>query len=160
MDLSPLVPIGYILGLVSGLIIGIQDARHREITLWPILGLWGSGFAIQYGKPWMVIVSDFSLNILFVALLMGILILYFRLRGKSSIMDSMIGWGDVLVLGAAGTWFNLPGYLLFYACSVVLALVISIGYLMVRKLDWRTYPIPLASYLVLGGIGVRIWLDV
>lgn len=147
-----------ITGLACCLIIGMQDIRSRQISLWPVLLLLLVGFVFRIHLPLAILMTDFGLNVAFVALLIGILIVYFRLRGKKQVLDHLIGWGDILFLIAAGAWFSLEYYLLFYALSVLLALTLSLLYFAIKRIDAASYPIPLAAYLATGGIVLQLVL--
>ena len=139
-------------GGVCCLLIAVQDARSREISAWPLAGILLSGFLFQSGTPWQETLRSFGLNVAFVGFLLGFLVCYFRLRGKTQVIDKLIGWGDILMLVAAGSWFSFEGFLLFYAFSVLLALLASLVYLHLYRIDRKTYAVPLASYLAAGGI--------
>ena len=114
------------------------------------------------------LLDDFRLTLLhtlinstFLAFQFFMLWLYFvRVKGKESLVDTMIGKGDLAFLLAVTPAFSFGYYVLFYVSGLILALVLNLFYPFQRKTQ-GTIPLAgiLSSYLILVILVARYILD-
>jgi len=133
-----MVLLAVILILVSIL---YQDFRYREIWWFtPPLLLIG---AIIY--KWEILNWHYFLfNFLFISLVISFLVVYVRIRFKSSnLFKDYFGLGDVLVLLAITPLFAFPYFIYFFTISTVFSLI---GYLTLSLFKAQK-SIPYAGYI-------------
>lgn len=120
-----------------------QDFRYREIwwftpPLLLIVGFW---------YKWNMINWEYFLyNFLFIALLIGFLIIYVRIRfGSNNLFRDYFGLGDVLVLLAITPLFGFPFFIYFFTVSTIISLI---GYILMSLFKAQK-SIPYAGYISL-----------
>jgi hypothetical protein len=132
-------------GITSGFII-YQDITSRRINLMLTLALIALiivRYAIFNAR------DQFLQNVLFCLLYFllsyMILRLYFYLKGKSKekIIDSKIGWGDVVLLFAVGCTIEPEKMILFFTITFIFALVVHAMFSRAKR------TVPLAAYLMI-----------
>lgn len=140
--------IGLTLGLGAALIIAYQDIKDREIHIAAFV-LFFLG-AISYGllKENHEFVSNSLTNLGLVVIILAILVLFFRIKGRPIKVDKELGKGDLFMLAVLCLWFSPSEFILFYACSCVILSLIAILLLGTKKID-KGYPIPLAGGLAI-----------
>lgn len=138
----------YVSGAVFCLLIAWEDFRFREIR-WFWFLLFG-GLGIMQGI--MTLGSDyFGIHLpglVMIALMIGLVVLYFRLKRNGPVMDSFLGWGDVIMLIALVLWLEAQAFLLFYVVGLSLT-VLYYGLMQRLKKLPKDHPIPLAGILAI-----------
>lgn len=135
-------------GWLCCLVIARQDFRRREIHVGPLLLFGLLGGIIRFREWGQVFWHFFLTNVLVVAILLGTILLYFRIRGDAEVMDVKLGWGDIVMLLTLAAWMEPFNYLLLYSLTTS---VLSLVYGLLRRykrIDAQ-YPIPLAGWLAL-----------
>ncbi len=135
----------WVVGGLSCLLIAYEDIRSRTVSVvWLVaFGLAGLGFQLAYSQP----LWDIAWNLVLLGFIIGIILLFYRLKGQK-VMDRALGWGDVVMLIGLAMWFDTAGFLGFY---VVSTLLISFIFLTLRafKRIPKDYPIPLAGFMAI-----------
>jgi hypothetical protein len=124
----------------------VQDFRFRAISWICIPLLFISVLAKALFVSDSLVVLDYIMqNILFIILQMGVLILYFSIRKKKfeSVINSYIGWGDILFFVAIAPALCFGNFLLFIVFSI-LFILISYSILSIFKINTNKQ-IPLAG---------------
>jgi hypothetical protein len=75
-----------------------------------------------------------------------VLVIYLRLKGIKGIMDTYLGWGDIVMMIAVLPWFSFEQYIFWYVGSTIFALMVSLFIIKLRKKE-KDYPIPFAGYM-------------
>lgn len=120
-----------------------QDFRYREIWWFtpPLLligGFWYKWDLLNW--------ESFLYNFLFIALLIGFLIIYVRIRfGSNNLFKDYFGLGDVFVLLAITPLFGFPFFIYFFTCGTIISLI---GYLFLSLFKTQK-SIPYAGYISL-----------
>lgn len=131
--------------LVIALLISIlyQDFRYRQIWWFtPPLLLMGGFFYKWKILNW----EHFLMNLLFISMMIGLLIIYVRIRFNSAnLFKDYFGLGDVLVLIAVIPFFGFPFFIYFFTFSTLVSLL---GYL-ISSLFKVQKSIPYAGYVSL-----------
>ncbi|WP_353780260.1 hypothetical protein [Winogradskyella sp. 3972H.M.0a.05] len=121
-----------------------QDVKQRSIhILLPVasllccLGINFSSTDLEF--------KDFFQNLLFIAVNIFGLILYYSIKNKTFVnpIDSMIGLGDFLFLVSVAPLFKLKSFILFFIAGLIFSLVLHL--LINIKIKSKT--VPLAGYL-------------
>lgn len=135
-----------IMSVLISIVIIYQDFTQRKInlilTLLFILTIIIFYFKQNTGTQ-LLFNSVFSM--LYLVTCYFILRLYFNLKGQkeSSIIDHMMGWGDIIILLAIGSTFEPDKMIYFFGFSFVASILFHL------ILSTRTKSIPLAAYLLL-----------
>lgn len=118
-----------------------QDFRYREIWWFtPPLLLVGGFFYKWQMMNW----EHFLFNFLFISILISFLVVYVRIRFKSShLFRDYFGLGDAFVLLAITPFFGFPYFIYFFTVSTIVSLI---GYL-VMSLFKAQKSIPYAGYI-------------
>lgn len=141
----------YISGAICCLLIAREDFRFREIRwLWFLL-FGGLGVALGINKWGSAYPEIHYPGLLMVLIMIGLVVMYFRLRRKERVMDSFLGWGDVVMLLALVLWLEVQAFLFFYVAGLSLT-VIYYGLMQYFKKLPKNHPIPLAGILALAFI--------
>ncbi|MCB9235611.1 MAG: hypothetical protein H6581_28400 [Bacteroidia bacterium] len=135
-------------GILCCSIIAWTDFTRRSIWLIPMLTLFIAGFAFRHQHGLITLIIDFAWNLLFVAIILGGVLLIYRFMGVKKVMDRKLGWGDIIMLGAISSWLDPAGFLLFYEASMLITLVLFLLLKLFLRLPEK-YPIPLAGTLAL-----------
>lgn len=135
-------------------VIAFQDFRDREISIWPLLGLFALFLTGSlYTKGFDFLRSSFLPNLLFLSIqYLGILTYFFiKNRARVKIIDTYFGLGDVFILLITAAAFSLFNYILFFY-SVVLLSIITTMFMVLFKMK-RSNESPFAGVLslVMGG---------
>ena len=83
------------------------------------------------------------------ALFLFILLIHFHARGYYG-----MGYGDVKLMALSGACFGFPGFFKPLIASCVLALAVSVPFILAKGKSWK-YPIPFGAFLAGGSL---IWL--
>lgn len=120
-----------------------QDFRYREIWWFtPPLLLIGGFFYKWQTLNW----EHFLFNFLFIGTLISFLVVYVRIRFKSSnLFRDYFGLGDVLMLMSLTPFFGFPFFIYFFTASTIISLL---GYLLVSLFKTQK-SIPYAGYMSL-----------
>lgn len=111
-------------GLVAAIAIAWQDFQHRWIHLGWLMVLAGCGMGFATLEMPHVWAWDYQLNAAFCVLLIGTTVLFFRLKKRQTVMNQLLGWGDVWMLLALACWFQTQDFLVFYLLSTIGTLVL------------------------------------
>ncbi|WNJ21620.1 prepilin peptidase [Pontibacter sp. G13] len=142
-------------GGLCALGIAWQDFRERRIHLAWLVGLGVAGVGWRYGQSgWWV---ECGFNLLLTALMTVMVVAFFRLKGERQVMDRLMGWGDVVMLGALASWFDSYQFLSFYALMTFLSVLGVTICRILRRLD-ADFAIPLAGILALGWLVAIHWI--
>lgn len=120
-----------------------QDFRYREIWWFtPPLLLIGGFIYNRENLNW----EHFGFNFLFISILISFLVVYVRIRFKSTnLFRDYFGLGDVLVLLAITPLFGFPFFIYFFTASTIVSLL---GYLLASLFKTQK-SIPYAGYISL-----------
>lgn len=148
----------YIITFILLLLIIVQDFQFRAISwIWiPLLFLSVLIKSFILSDQEMILDSILQ-NVLFIFLQITILIIYFSIKRKKfeSVINSYIGWGDILFFLAIAPALCFGNFLLFIVFSI---LVILISYSALSLFKIKTdKQIPLAG---LQSIFLLIWLGI
>jgi hypothetical protein len=131
-------------------ILSWQDFRSRKIAWWllPILAgvfLMSSMQKNSAGE----MTREFLLNIIFLIAQFLFLWIWFLIKNKriSKIMDTQIGWGDVLFMICIALAFSPANFLVFYVLGMIATLLATITFRLLRS--GKENEIPLAGALAL-----------
>lgn len=134
-------------GFIPALVIIYEDFKHRAISWWllPIL------FFCLFLEAWSRNPSMNSLgfnigvNIIILLIQFAVVFIYFSIKNRKwvNIFKSYVGIGDLLFLFAISPFFTPIHFVLFEIVSLVLILVGSLTYGLIKK-DW-SFKIPLAG---------------
>ena len=124
-----------------------QDIKSRKVNVWVICAL----FLLSLWHGWnSLALHDFTLRLLLnnLFILFQLIILYgyliIRYRKLKLHLLQFLGLGDILFWIAITPLFAFPEFLIFFVISILLSLVIFIGYRVVSK-DNKIL-IPLAGF--------------
>jgi len=131
------------------LLIAYQDHKYRGVTwyIFPILCALLAYRSVQiYGLA--AVLQHTGINLLFVALQLLILQLYFWLKHRrwQWIFDTVLGWGDVVFLITIAVYLPVIEYFIFYVSSLILVLLMT---LVVRIWSKSVATVPLAGWQAL-----------
>ncbi|MEZ4850675.1 MAG: hypothetical protein R3B93_19075 [Bacteroidia bacterium] len=135
-----------LIGLGCSVYITFEDFRTRYISWYPLAGLFLSGvfFHWEYSLEYWTLSA--GLNLGFILLMLAVLVIYLRLKGVKGIMDTYLGWGDIVMMIAVLPWFSFEQYIFWYVGSTIFALMVSLFIIKLRKKE-KDYPIPFAGYM-------------
>ncbi|WP_333575423.1 hypothetical protein [Sphingobacterium sp.] len=122
---------------IAVLLIGIayQDFKQRAVSIVLFLLLAILLLVFNLTKSyWQDCYPDILANIVFLALQMGAILIYFRIKEGQwgRIMDRKLGWGDIAFLLCILLYMPFLNFFLFHIVSLITALLIA----MVNK-NWR-----------------------
>jgi len=144
-----------ICNIVLILLFGItffQDWKDRAVTwiVFPAILIAAIGVSLYSDSSVLTI----AMNITFLIMVLGMLILYISIkRGKlTNIFKTDFGWGDVLFLVVITPLFRDQNYILFFITGMFFSGLI---HLVVARLNGNP-KIPLAGYLALYLIGLKL----
>lgn len=133
------------------LFIFFQDLKSRAVYwfLFPVL------MALSFVSVWKTLTTEWLYNLLFLALMMASLTIYVSLKEQKlvNITRGFFSWGDILFLLAITPLFPFHTYLLFFTAGTILALLIHLGAMQIRKQE----TIPYAGYMALVLIPCIVW---
>jgi hypothetical protein len=136
----------FIVSVLISLIIIYQDFTKRRINLILTL-IFNLTIILFYYKQntGTQLLNNAVFSLLYLLTCYFILRLFFNLNGQkdNSIMDHMIGWGDIIILLAIGSTFEPDKMIYFFGFSFVASILIHLIF------SKRTKSIPLAAYLLL-----------
>ncbi|MEL6252620.1 MAG: prepilin peptidase [Bacteroidota bacterium] len=138
----------YILGLSSALIIAYQDIKSREIHIGAFLLFLLGALCSYFVEPSKEYFLNSFINLGMVLIIILILFLLFRLRGKEIRVNKELGAGDLVMLGILCFWFSPDEFILFYAISLSLFSIFILLLIALKKID-RSFHIPLAGGLAI-----------
>jgi hypothetical protein len=139
--------IAVILGAVACIVIFIQDIRGRWVHLLPLLLLLVSGLVFRLRLEGSAIWMDLAVNGGFIAAVLGMAWLFFKLRGKTGkFIDEQIGLGDVIMFLAVATWLDSLGFILFFVSGLLLVLALVLALQVLGRLKPQ-FTVPLAGLL-------------
>lgn len=97
-----------------------QDFRYREIWWFTPPLLFIGGFVYKWQTlNW----QHFLFNFLFIGMLIGLLMIYVRIRfGSNNLFKEYFGLGDLLLLLAITPLFGFPFFIYFFTCSTIISL--------------------------------------
>lgn len=146
----------YLLALLCSSLIFCQDLRDRWVSLWALLALGGIGILrFLLCKNVAISLYDWGANLLFISLILGIVRLYFWLKGKQSgFTDIVLGKGDILILYMFCFWFSFTHFIYFYIIGTFFSLATYLVYLVWKGENGKNVPlagllmIPFCLYLI------------
>jgi Flp pilus assembly protein protease CpaA len=151
--------VGDIVGILSLAALSWQDFRSRQIAWW-LLPLMGAGLLLagMQRTDLAEIGRSFSINFTFLVLQLLLLWAWLSVKNRAPVkmLDTHIGWGDVLFLSCTALAFSPANFLVFYVCGTLLVLLAVIIAMLFRKSSGRPL-IPLAGALGLPMIGLCAW---
>lgn len=118
-----------------------QDFRYREIWWFTPPLLFIGGFAYKWQTlNW----QHFGFNFLFIGILIGLLVIYVRIRfGSNNLFKEYFGLGDVFLLLAITPIFGFPFFIYFFTCGTIISLI---GHLILTLFKAQK-SIPYAGYI-------------
>lgn len=136
-----------ILTCISCLWISFEDFKTRRIHLYPFLIMIFSGLVFQFARRNWDFVETVGTNVMILAFIFFSIILVYRIKGETQIMDTKMGWGDWIFFLGLAVWLDPEMFLLFYALSTV-GITTGISLLQLSRYKLAPgYPIPLAGIL-------------
>jgi len=118
-----------------------QDFRSREIWWFTPPLLFIGGFVYKWEiLNW----QHFAFNFLFIGILIGLLVIYVRIRfGSNNLFKEYFGFGDFLLLVAITPIFGFPFFIYFFTCGTIISLI---GHLVLTLFKTQK-SIPYAGYM-------------
>lgn len=137
-----------------------EDMRYRAVHwfLFPLLAVMLVSINLKsYGVNAFLI--NAGANIGFLALQFILITLYFSIRQKSrvNVFNSLIGWGDVLLLLTLCFYCSLLNFIGFYLLSLLLIMAGWLGYRIVFSRDNKQIPLAGLQALLFAGIMAFSW---
>jgi hypothetical protein len=130
----------YTLGTIFLLTLIYQDFKFRKIS-WVLLPLLFTVLVLMAAQHfnWKDASKNFGINASFLLLQFVLLSVYFSIRKKklTNIFDSMIGWGDILMLLVLCMAFSPMNFIFFYLSS----LIFSVVFFLIIRLKNNTVPL-------------------
>jgi len=106
------------------LAITFQDFRERKVYLFLLIGLAIVMTLFYYLKSdTQLYVSNISMNLTVLLVLMGILFLYSKFKLKQR-LDTALGLGDILFFIAIAISFPIATFLVLFSCSLLFGLIL------------------------------------
>lgn len=144
-----------ILLVIGGIACGVllfQDMRGRWIHVLPVSVLWLSGL----GYAWLRVSADLYMDLAVIAgFLIGILgVAYLVMRVRrpqERMMETQLGWGDIVFFFAMMGWFDPIGYVLYFVSGLLFVLT-GVVIMLLRGRWAADRSIPLAG--LLGGYAI------
>ena len=132
--------------MISALAICWQDFRERQIhIIW--MGLMAiSGGLYRYVTEGLAFLPDIWANTLIIALMVLLILIWYRLKGETQVMDHKLGWGDVVMFGVLGIWLPPFTFIFFYSGCMFLFTIIMLMAQISGRIS-RDFSIPLAGML-------------
>jgi hypothetical protein len=133
-------------GALASVIIIYQDFKHRRINLMLTLLFVGiivwRYFVVNTGNQ---LLWNTAFCLMYFLMSYLVLRLYFFARGKGDeqVIDSKIGWGDIILLFAAGCTIEPEIMVFFFSITFVVSLLCHLIF------SKRKKTIPLAAYLLI-----------
>lgn len=133
-----------LLGVFS--LIFFQDYKDRTVYwfLYPIMGILVLVLQIQT-IPIDVALINSSFNLSFIIFLLGFCYLYARIKLKKSLLQSVLGLGDVLFFVGIAFSFSIVSFLVLFVFSLVFSLLLHL----VLQHKQKEQTVPLAGYMSL-----------
>lgn len=140
-------------------VVTVMDLEHRvvlhEISLTG--AVLGAALGISlHGLPSTLIGGVFGFGLMYLAYLLGVMYVRYRNRNaETRFEDDALGFGDVNISGVIGLILGWPGIIAGLVVGVVLGGLISLVYLVIRKLTNTLEmfeAIPYAPFLVAGAV--------
>ena len=130
--------------LVALILIIYQDYSGRAVS-WPAFPVLALLLTLKsmMKLPMDDLMTGVFINITFIALQMGILMLYFSIKKSklTGIIGPYLGWGDVLFLLCAAFAFSLLNFIVFYVAGLALALILAALQALTRTKRWDNIPL-------------------
>ena len=142
-----------VLGLILALLlIAYQDMKLRLIHAFLPVGI----FILALTLKWNTLAwKQWTMSLLFVVLNLVAVTVYFSLRNRKwvNVFDTLIGWGDVLLLLGLIPLFSFRGYLIFFTGGMIFSLLL---FGILRTFDRKYSTVPLAGHLSIFVIGILL----
>lgn len=129
--------------------IAYEDIRFRlvRIILFPVLATVLILDRIYMISSW-VLVINIIVNLLYLCLLLGLAVLYIKLRkrGTKFSFRQSIGLGDLFFLGVLACWFDPVNFIVFITVSFVISLCLHLTLIRYSQYYGAKETIPLAGF--------------
>ncbi|MEM8897792.1 MAG: prepilin peptidase [Bacteroidota bacterium] len=126
-----------------------EDIHSREIPLLPLLLFATSGLGYQYinadGGWYFQTLSNMASLLFLLATVWGL----YWMKYRTNVLDTGLGWGDVLMFLGLGCWYPSMEFILFFSVNMCLWATLFSFLLLAGKIH-KKYPIPLAGLLTMG----------
>lgn len=136
----------WIVLILSGLAIIYQDLKTRLMSLWLILLFAIANitlYLLEYSVYQFIENTIFCLCYFLFSFLILLLFYFIKHKKIEKIIDSKIGWGDILVFIAIGICIEPLHLIFFFTCAFIFSIVVY--FLFFRKKS----SIPLAGLIIL-----------
>jgi hypothetical protein len=138
-----------------------EDFKSRSVhlVLFPALAMLFFLTRLSSGVPLGQIIPDTSINLGFVILQLLLLTVYFSIKRREFVLitDGLIGWGDVLLLCCAATFFPVFSFVLFYIGSLVFVLLTWLVFMVIAQSQNRKIPMAGLQALALLIVLIMQW---
>ena len=149
------------LALLAG--ITLEDLRSRAVHwyLFPLLAVSLCAIRLYNHQSLWQVLTDMGLNLLLTGLQLGLVTAYFSWKNRQliNITRSLLGWGDILLVGCLAVALPLPLFLIFYILSLVAVLVFWFIYQAARRSTSPAIPLAGLQALLFAALLVTGWLN-
>lgn len=127
----------------ASITITYQDLGNREISLWTVIAVFASAIYLSASSTGIQATLSYGvMNILFLAIQLGIITIYFGLtRSKWNIFDTLFGWGDLAFITGIAMIYSTVNFLILYTGSLIITLTLFLLYRAVSKQTEATVPL-------------------
>lgn len=127
-------------------LIFFQDYKDRTVYwfLYPIMGILALLLQLQITPIYVVLINS-GFNLLFIIFLLVFCYLYARIKLKKSLLQSVLGLGDVLFFIAIAFSFSIVSFLVLFVFSLIFSLILHL----VLQYKQTEQTVPLAGYMSL-----------
>jgi hypothetical protein len=150
-----------LLSLLLLIVIFWEDMRYRAVHwfLFPLLAVMLTSTYLTSHAGLNTLLINAVADISFLVLQFILITLYFSIRQKSmvNVFNSLIGWGDLLLLLTLCFYCSLLNFIGFYLLSLLLILAGWLGYRLVFSRDNKQIPLAGLQALLFAGIMAFSW---
>ena len=108
-------------GMLGCVVIAVQDFKSRSVHVLAFALLFLPALAFQLLLPEMYLLKQVLVSLGFLALVLLLTWLYFRLRHGGKFVNEKLGLGDIVMLGIVPFWFSLQGFVIYFVSGIVLS---------------------------------------
>lgn len=114
--------------LCSGLVLllSFQDFKNRAISSLLLFLFFAFSIVLSIEKEGISgLLRSFLVNFIFLAANFGFLLAYFGIKKRrfEQVVDKYVGFGDILFYPILAIWFSPTNFIVFYVCSLFVALI-------------------------------------
>jgi len=152
-----------LLSLLLLIVIFWEDMRYRAVHwfLFPLLAVMLTSTYFTSHAELNTLLINAGADVAFLILQFILITLYFSIRQKSrvNVFNSLIGWGDLLLLLTLCFYCSLLNFIGFYLLSLVLILAGWLGYRLIFSRNNKQIPLAGLQAILFAAIIAFSWLD-